>query len=639
MTAASRSRLVAATRRKSTRTGRVPPTRSNSRSCSARSSLACRLSGSSPISSRNSVPPSASSSRPFFMPSAPVNAPFSWPKSSDSSSDSVSAAQLIATNGRVARALLRCTARATSSLPVPLSPRISTVASVCATRAMRSKTARIGWLRPTMLCSRLISACSRSLLSCSRAASRDSSRATAASAVITSSRRRCPWSSAAAASAAASTQTAPVARPKAIIGPASTRRPPASTIDAVRCSHARFTISASTSSAVLPADDQAERVVSASAVAIDEGDALGRHHAEDEAGQRRVDRRQPAHRRQRAYGARQLRQVVTCPEPVDAVGVEHRVVEGHFQDLTRVRARRPSDTGQASSTVAGAGSCGARDEQGIAQPDFVAGAQRPARERQAVDEQRRVPVDGLEGELSAVQRPNAAAALARGRSSSGDGMIRPWERRYAVPASTPLTATSSIAAHSSRSAGNGQPRRRVKGSPRIQADSGGVEEPCREEFHPRGAARRLPVAGRPHVAPAASRVFRARSIYRKSSGHSRHCWPDRQCRPERNGGDGGRDTVGVTVVAADTPNERVTIEASVWLRRADNQPRRDRPRPSNVPHDPSLHPSLACPSLEQWVCPGVWTDTGEDFRRISTSCRPPPAPARLSDRLVGLAVR
>ena len=35
------------------RTGRVPPTRSNSRSCSARSSLACRPSGSSPISSRN----------------------------------------------------------------------------------------------------------------------------------------------------------------------------------------------------------------------------------------------------------------------------------------------------------------------------------------------------------------------------------------------------------------------------------------------------------------------------------------------------------------------------------------------------------------------------------------------------------
>ena len=31
-----------------------------------------------------------------------------------------------------------------------------------------------------------------------------------------------------------------------------------------------------------------------------------------------------------------------------------------------------------------------------------------------------------------------------------------------------------------------------------------------------------------------------------------------------NGGDGERVPVVVTVVAADTPNERVTIEASVW---------------------------------------------------------------------------
>ena len=38
----------------------------------------------SPISSRNSVPPSASSKRPFFRCSAPVNAPFSWPNSSAS---------------------------------------------------------------------------------------------------------------------------------------------------------------------------------------------------------------------------------------------------------------------------------------------------------------------------------------------------------------------------------------------------------------------------------------------------------------------------------------------------------------------------------------------------------------------------
>ena len=57
----------------------------------------------SPISSRNSVPPSASSNRPSFSLTAPVKAPFSCPNSSDSSSVSGRAAQLIAMNGRSAR--------------------------------------------------------------------------------------------------------------------------------------------------------------------------------------------------------------------------------------------------------------------------------------------------------------------------------------------------------------------------------------------------------------------------------------------------------------------------------------------------------------------------------------------------------
>ena len=46
---------------------RVPPTRSNSRSCSTRSSLACSRGASSPISSRKTVPPSAISSLPFLL--------------------------------------------------------------------------------------------------------------------------------------------------------------------------------------------------------------------------------------------------------------------------------------------------------------------------------------------------------------------------------------------------------------------------------------------------------------------------------------------------------------------------------------------------------------------------------------------
>ena len=57
--------------------GRVAPTRKNVPVSIARRSFTW-LSGSiSPISSRNSVPPSASSTSPGFVPTAPVNAPFS----------------------------------------------------------------------------------------------------------------------------------------------------------------------------------------------------------------------------------------------------------------------------------------------------------------------------------------------------------------------------------------------------------------------------------------------------------------------------------------------------------------------------------------------------------------------------------
>src|SRR4051794_13163168 len=57
----------------------------------------------SPISSRNSVPPSACSKRPMRCLSAPVNAPFSWPKSSDSRRFSCSAAQFTLTKFRDAQ--------------------------------------------------------------------------------------------------------------------------------------------------------------------------------------------------------------------------------------------------------------------------------------------------------------------------------------------------------------------------------------------------------------------------------------------------------------------------------------------------------------------------------------------------------
>ena len=123
--------------RTSTRRGRVPPTRKNVPVSIARRSFTW-LSGSiSPISSRNSVPPSASSTRPGLVPTAPVNAPFSWPNSSDSNTSRGRAPQWIGTNARSARTDCSWMARATSSLPVPLSPRTSTVESVGATRSMR----------------------------------------------------------------------------------------------------------------------------------------------------------------------------------------------------------------------------------------------------------------------------------------------------------------------------------------------------------------------------------------------------------------------------------------------------------------------------------------------------------------------
>ena len=129
-TALSRSRLVAAMIRTSTWIGALPPTRSNSRSWRTRSSLAWVSRGSSPISSRKSVPPSASSKRPMRRAMAPVKAPFSWPNSSLSTSPAGRAAQLTLISGLAVRRLWEWIARAISSLPVPVSPLISTVASV-----------------------------------------------------------------------------------------------------------------------------------------------------------------------------------------------------------------------------------------------------------------------------------------------------------------------------------------------------------------------------------------------------------------------------------------------------------------------------------------------------------------------------
>ena len=79
------------------------------------------------------MPPFASSKRPMRCAMAPVNAPRSWPNSSLSMRPVGMAAQLILTNVRVPRLLKSWTARATSSFPEPVSPRMSTAESVGAT--------------------------------------------------------------------------------------------------------------------------------------------------------------------------------------------------------------------------------------------------------------------------------------------------------------------------------------------------------------------------------------------------------------------------------------------------------------------------------------------------------------------------
>ncbi len=82
----------------------------------------------------NSVPPSACSNRPIRLSVAPVNAPRTWPNSSLSTSDAGTAAAFTATNGPFFRGPFWCSAWATSSLPVPVSPRIRTVLSTGAAR-------------------------------------------------------------------------------------------------------------------------------------------------------------------------------------------------------------------------------------------------------------------------------------------------------------------------------------------------------------------------------------------------------------------------------------------------------------------------------------------------------------------------
>ena len=94
------------------------------------------------------MPLCACSKRPGRLPTAPVNAPRTWPNSSASSSVSGIALQLSATKRCARRGLLWWIARATSSLPVPVSPVMRMVLFVGATVSSRWNRSRIGRLRP-----------------------------------------------------------------------------------------------------------------------------------------------------------------------------------------------------------------------------------------------------------------------------------------------------------------------------------------------------------------------------------------------------------------------------------------------------------------------------------------------------------
>jgi hypothetical protein len=125
--------LVAASTRMSTFSGFESPTLVTTRSCSARRSFTWSDSGSSPISSRKSVPLSAAWNFPARVATAPVKAPFTCPKSSDSMRFSGMAPQLMTMKGPLARLERLWISRAMSSLPVPVSPVMSTDTSVGAT--------------------------------------------------------------------------------------------------------------------------------------------------------------------------------------------------------------------------------------------------------------------------------------------------------------------------------------------------------------------------------------------------------------------------------------------------------------------------------------------------------------------------
>ena len=81
---------------------------------------------------------------------APVNEPFSWPKSSDSMRFGGTAEQSKTMNGLLRRGDRLWIALATTSLPVPVSPSMTTVVLVGAIFSRMPKTSRMRTVVPMM---------------------------------------------------------------------------------------------------------------------------------------------------------------------------------------------------------------------------------------------------------------------------------------------------------------------------------------------------------------------------------------------------------------------------------------------------------------------------------------------------------
>src|SRR5678815_5102621 len=131
--------------RTSTLTASEAPTGRTSPSWRTRSSATWDSSGSSAISSRKRVPPLARRTRPSRSSLAPENAPRRWPNSSLSMRLRGSAPQLIGTNAP-RRPEASWIARAISSLPVPVSPRIRTATlarAILVSWSMRCSSSRL----------------------------------------------------------------------------------------------------------------------------------------------------------------------------------------------------------------------------------------------------------------------------------------------------------------------------------------------------------------------------------------------------------------------------------------------------------------------------------------------------------------